>query len=118
MRVNSKCAGGPGGSGEARTSGWSTGGLSWTEPWAWLKRGPTPREDQGHRRTWAGVMRAWGPQADLEPEFNRKASSTAALISHAESSQPQWESGVALPGMSWGWEGDVSQPLLGSAGEL
>ena len=102
VRVNSKCAGGPGGSGEARMSGWNTGGLSWTEPRAWLKRGPTPREDQGHSRTWAGVMRAWGPQSDLEPEFNHKASSTAALISHAELSQPQWEWAWLSPGCPGG----------------
>ena len=102
MRVNSKCAGGPGGSGEARMSGWNTGGLSWTEPRAWLKRGPTPREDQGHSRTWAGVMRAWGPQSDLEPEFNHKASSAAALISHAELSQPQWEWAWLSPGCPGG----------------
>ena len=82
------------------------------------EEGPHPQRGPRAQPDLAGVMRAWGPQADLEPEFNRKASSTAALISHAESSQPQWESGVALPEMSWGWEGDVSQPLLGSAGEL
>lgn len=47
------------------------------------EEGPHPREDQGHSRTWAGVMRAWGPQSDLEPKVNRKASSAAALTPHA-----------------------------------
>lgn len=47
-------------------------------------------------------MRAWGPQSDLEPKVNRKASSAAALTHMLGPSQPLWEAGVGLPRMSWG----------------